>query len=244
MRANVIYSRFMSLIVLAICIVVSSSCSAQKANNQAELALSQRREAFMMQELSEALRPVQEVARVYYARGDECKPYYSISFPILKLGHLSKNKFGIQAVRDIFKYIKDVEIEMAPHGVVEIRIGYVPHVVLNTKIMNIVLDPWERYNPALAIGAIMHTPSVKAVAKDHNIILPNVLGANLVTLPDAKLPHLNHALHDLTVDEALNRVALTFNGVILYNVCRFNKKNVIYVRLKSLQSQGQSLKEQ
>ena len=71
-------------------------------------------------------------------------------------------------------------------------------------------------NPRDAVAALVTLPEVKAYMQSHGIKFVNAIGG---IAPMPKGAHLNTTLRNVTVSEALDRIAQTFPGVWIYSEC-------------------------
>jgi hypothetical protein len=76
-----------------------------------------------------------------------------------------------------------------------------------------------QYNPQIAIGAVQNAEEVRAAMRKLNVHVPPTVISILVQQPGEGLPHLPTRLTNVTVDEALDEVATTFEGIVLYGAC-------------------------
>jgi len=76
-----------------------------------------------------------------------------------------------------------------------------------------------QYNPVLAVSAIENTQEVKAAMHRLGVRPVQTLAAQLLIQPAPGLPHLRSSIKDITVDQALDLIAETFNGIVVYGAC-------------------------
>jgi hypothetical protein len=160
-----------------------------------------------------------KVSRIYY-RGN-CQPdaHFGASFPQLDVQPPSKGRNGVAAVRDVFRHEKHVSIKEADRGVIRVRIGSVPDAVLRVRISNLALTPEEQYNYWPAIFRIQNAPEVQSAMQALKIRMPARTISIGIAQPADGLPHLPGVLTNVTMDQALDLVAKTFRGIILYGFC-------------------------
>lgn len=143
----------------------------------------------------------------------------ALPFPKLQVRPPLTDRTGFDAVRQIFRNDKRVEVTRNRSGVITITVGEPPTDILQTQIRRLVLTPQEQYNEQLAIVAVMHTEEFTAAERVLRIKEPaSVLGFNIVE-PTKGLPHLPSSLNNITVDEAFDRIAKTFHCAVLYATC-------------------------
>jgi len=163
----------------------------------------------------------ERVGRIYY-RGScqlrlDADP--AASCPQLNVQPPSNGISGVAAVRDIFRHEKDVSVKETDPGIIRIRIGSVPDAVLRVTISNLVLTPEEQYNYWLAIFKIENAPEVQSAMRDLKIRIPVRTVSIGIAQPADGLPRLPGVLTNVTMDQALDLVAKTFKGIVLYGFC-------------------------
>ena len=114
----------------------------------------------------------------------------------------------------------DAVVSKGPHGTVQVRVGAVSTTILRTRISVLKLTPLEQYNPNLAVEAIERTKEVTSAMQRRGLRFPLMLVDMILQKPREDLPHLPSLIRDATVDEALDSVAVTFSGIVLYDECR------------------------
>jgi len=181
-----------------------------------------RQEETVMGYLRDVAWSSRKAIRLYY-RAD-CQPMkdsvvdYSVPFPFFPLQAPSPDKTGVEAVREIFKNAQDVRIAEEPRGIIRIWIGKVPTEILRTRISLLTLDRQAQYDPSFAIGAIESTKELEATETSLGVReVPNVGG--LVAPAENGLPSLPASLKNLTVDEALDMIAKTWGGPVVFGAC-------------------------
>jgi len=160
--------------------------------------------------------------RLYYQA--DCQPMknsvvdYSVPFPFFPLQSPLADKTGVAAVREIFKNAKDIMIAEEPPGIIRIGIGKVPTEILRTRISLLTLDRQAQYDPSFAIGAIESTKEVEAAMTSLGLSeAPDVGG--LVAPAEKGLPCLPASMKNITVDQALDMIAKTWGGPVVFGVC-------------------------
>jgi hypothetical protein len=128
-------------------------------------------------------------------------------------------RIGVAAVRDIFRHEKDVSVKETDPSIIRVRIGNVPDAVLRVSISNLILTPQEQYNYWLAIFKIENAPEVQSAMQELKIRTTARVAIFGVVQPAEGLPHLPGVITNVTMDQALDLVAKTFGGVVLYEFC-------------------------
>jgi hypothetical protein len=172
-----------------------------------------------------ALKPIAGLAGLslrLYVRGNcEKNEPERISFPNLDV-QSSKGKTGLEAIREILRSNQGVYISQDDGGLVRIYIRQPDRTVLDTKLDPLHLDHTARYNPDGPGGSIASIEDDAAVQSAMRSLKARQVPAFFIGLripPDRALKHLPPILKDMTVDKALDLVARTFPGVVVYNEC-------------------------
>jgi hypothetical protein len=158
-------------------------------------------------------------ARLYFRTSCWTGSGDGIMFPQLRLDTPAQAKTGLAAIRDILRKEKEVNITEGRTGISRISIGEVNYELLNTKIHVLRLSPTQQYNTEEAIVAIERTKEVQAKMRELNLQEPPTVHFGRVLEPAPGRPHLPATMKDVTVDEALDRLAQTFGGLVMYGEC-------------------------
>lgn len=178
--------------------------------------------------LGSALRNGGKGARIYY-RGscqngigaltsDRGAP--SVSFPSVDVQPPSGDGSRLAAVRAIFRNEKTTKVEERPSGIIAITIGEVPDAMLQTRLSPLKLTPIQQYNAFEAIEAIEGTDEVQVAMRTLGLHLQILFHGELLVPPGAKgYPHLPASISSVTLDEALDSIAIKFKSIVAYGVC-------------------------
>jgi hypothetical protein len=178
-----------------------------------------------------ALSSAGKVGLLYYSGAYDAKSSDPIPFPLLDLQPPSKGETDLAAVREIFQNDKDVTVSEKPSGKIAIRVGDISPEILETKILLLTLDSTEQYSPGDAITAIEKTKEVEASMHRFRFRPTLNLGGQVVQ-PAEGLPHLPPSMKNVTVDQALDAIAETFRGIVVYGVCaQPNGTQLLYIDL-------------
>jgi hypothetical protein len=104
-------------------------------------------------------------------------------------------------------------------GIIRIRIGNMPDAILRTRISLIKLKPMEQYNPDPAMAAIEETKEVKTAMRRLGFQSPVVVASGPLAVPEEEFLHLPTSIRNVTMDEALDLIAKTFKGIVIYGAC-------------------------
>lgn len=197
---------------------------------------SERNEDMFLQYLKPVLKSAGGASRLYYHADCWTKHGDGILFPRLKLETPSKSKTGLAAIQDVLSKNRHVTVTEGRLGIPRISIGNVREELLNTRIRLLSLKPTERYNGREAISAIEKTKEVQVKMRELRLEHPPTVVSEVTMEPTAGWPHLPASLKNVTMDEALDRVAQTFGGLVIYSECnsangtRLVSVDFVYIR--------------
>jgi hypothetical protein len=166
------------------------------------------------------LRPVLVggAARVDYA--GVCPGSDKLFLPDVAVQAAPLGTTGITAVRHIFRNDPQVTEMQDQSGMLRITIGTVSTTVLKTRIPFLTLSPPAQYTPRDAVYEIAMTANNYAKAHRLSFGIAETVLDVIGRGPAKGDPHLPPVMKDVTVDEALDSVAKTFKGIVLYGSCR------------------------
>jgi hypothetical protein len=141
-------------------------------------------------------------------------------FPRIEGKSGAKGNTGLAAVRDVLAKNKDVTVAERQPGLTAIWLGSVSKHLLSTRIHVLRLSPRQRYNYYDAIEAIISTREVQTKMRELKMDEFTNFIHYPIQEPDPRLRHLPGSMTNLTMDEALDRVALEFGGLVTYVECR------------------------
>jgi hypothetical protein len=209
------------LVVLMISASVSCVAPAKLlAAREASREISEHNEARVLECLLPVIHSSGKALRLYYLASCDANDNRPVPFPVIKVQRPSQGKSGVEAVREIFQNDKNVTVTEEPVGIIKVSIGKVPTAILQTKLSSLTLEPLEQYNPRDAVAAIESTKEMEVAMRSLGISEPLKLGGTTAQ-PEEKLPHLPSSMSNVTVDEALDRIAKTWagQGIVVYGAC-------------------------
>jgi hypothetical protein len=177
------------------------------------------RDSLALQILRLEIQDTGKVARIYYAAACENAREAAWGLPWLEVHAPPETETGLDAVRAIFENYDNVIVTEDPSGIIRIRIGDFPDAILDTRIAQINLTSEEQYNPGLALSAVSSIEEVVAEMEGLGSEPLVTIFIGSVSPPDPALPHMRPSMRDVTLDEALDEVALSFNGMVTYAAC-------------------------
>jgi hypothetical protein len=179
-----------------------------------------RNQDMLLRDLGPILKAIGVVGRVYIhskCLGDSQDVLF---FPALEVKSRRIGKAGPAAIQEALAKNKNVEVGLRRPGIIGISFGNVSNDLLRTKIHTLRFGLPQRYNYQKAIAAIIDTEEVQRKMREVRIEAAPVLAIYPIVGADPKLPHLSASMTDLTMDEALDRVAKTFGGLVIYEECQ------------------------
>jgi hypothetical protein len=186
------------------------------------LAASVRSSGAVLHLLQSAFSAGGGMGRFYYqAYVPVCsaKAQNDLSFPEIKVTTPSKDETGLAAIRDALQGNPNVTVARDASGMPRVTVGTVHDVILRTRIAKISLSPEEQFNPVMAIGKILASPEVIEAMRVQGYTRLPYLYDMLVQAPMPGVPHLRSTITNVTLDQALDDVARTFKGMVLYGSC-------------------------
>lgn len=171
--------------------------------------------------LRPVLKGVAGAARVYYAAICSADTFGQprLLFPAVNLEAPPQGATGMTAVRQIFRDDPHVTTTQDRSEMLRITIGSVSTAILQTRIPALTLNSYEQYSAPSAVLAIENAPEVYAARRSLHLGVPWGIRDIIVGGPVEGAPHLPRVMQNVTVDEALDSVARTFKGIVMYGVC-------------------------
>jgi len=184
--------------------------------------ISQHNQETALKYLRPALVSRGGAGRIYYSAACRTKDGETLPFPRVEVRPPSKGTTGLVAVCEIFKNDKHVMVSEDRSGMMRITIGQPASALLQTRIHSLTLKPHERYNAQFAISAIENTTEVEVAERKLGFDHPITVFSTSIVMPGKglpPLPHLPASIRDMTMDRALDAVARTFGGIVIYETC-------------------------
>jgi hypothetical protein len=141
-------------------------------------------------------------------------------FPAVYLQPPQQESTGIAAVRQIFRVDPNVAVIQDRSGMLRIMIGRVSTAILQTRIQVLTLNPIDQYSAPSAVATIENAPELHAADRKLNVDQPLRTIDVIVSGPVPGAPHLPTSMKNVTVDKALDAVARTFRGIVMYAICK------------------------
>jgi hypothetical protein len=126
---------------------------------------------------------------------------------------------GFRAIESIFRGDASVTVSKESNNIVSIKIGRPFTTVLQTRVLMFRSASLEQYNPSFAIGSLLGTPEVTAEMVRLRLRVPIRFYDLGVVQPGKGRPHMPSIMSNMTVDQILDSVAVTFQGIVVYGIC-------------------------
>jgi hypothetical protein len=165
-----------------------------------------------------ALATLKLVGRIDYQAVCLSQPT-RLSFPSIDTHALSHGENGLIAFQQMFNGDKDVAVTEVYPGVIRIGIGHVPESLLQTKISNLTITADEQSDYHAVLRALRSNEAVKAEIKRLGFQHANYIDIYPTSLLPSRQPQFPLSMHHVSVEQVLDRIALTFKGVVLYGAC-------------------------
>jgi hypothetical protein len=165
--------------------------------------------------LRPVLKSIGGAARINYA--GICPGKEKLHFPAVNVQPASQGSTGITAVRQIFRNDPQVTVTQDQSGILRITIGSVSTSALQTAIPALTLNSASQYTPLSAVVTISN--ALQTYAAEPLEMASTVIDI-IVRGPAEGAPHLPRLMQNVTVDDALDSLARTFKGIVLYGACK------------------------
>jgi hypothetical protein len=196
-------------------------CGQKLPEDAADLSnLAGRNQDMLLRDLGPVLKAMGAAGRVYVRSKCLGDAEDVLFFPRIEVKSGAKGKAGSAAIQEALAKNKNVRVAERQPGVMGIWIGNVSNDLLRTRIHVLKLGPRQRYNYTDAIAAIIDTREVQTKMREARMEGVPEFAIYPIVTPDPKLPHLPASMTDVTVDEALDQVARTFRGLVIYWECK------------------------
>jgi hypothetical protein len=205
------------VLILVLCIAPGCSPYPQQPKDGQEDSVSKERRIDAMKTLVREVESDVKVARIEYRGTCDMSNSERIDPPFIELSQASASLSGIERLRAMLRRDQDTAITQST-GMTRIRINTVTGSILDTNLQTITLTPNQQYNPQPAIWAFENHSEIQNSLQHLNARFALSMGG-LETVPSPNLPHLEPSMSHLTFDEALDRIARTFSGVVVYKEC-------------------------
>jgi hypothetical protein len=211
-----------ALLRLLLVVQVACACSLVMASPPpaASTEPGKHYERAVLEQVLPVLRSTNNAGRFYYEAS--CPPGemdYPLAFPRVDVQPPLRGVTDLDFVRSIFRQAKENWVAEKVDGIIRIRFGNAPDAILQTQIHRLNLEPIEQFNPLLIIDAIVNSPDVRSAMAELHVVVPQRVYSMIFTPPAEGLPHLPSEISNVTMDQALDMIARTWSGVVLYGAC-------------------------
>jgi hypothetical protein len=207
-------------IVVMLCCGQVSPPLAQGTSRPISLLSTDAYQHAFLNALRPALYAAGRQARVDYQAS--CEPVTGkVLFPSTAVHPLPPHRpLDLAAFREMFVTDKNVVVSEAAPGIVSVRIGHMSDALLHTRIPELIFYArMDRYSPQGVFYELKMNGTVRASMKQIGVRPANYVSEFLTGERVEGFPHLPSEMRDATVEQVLDRVARTFNGVVLYGTC-------------------------
>jgi hypothetical protein len=126
---------------------------------------------------------------------------------------------GLVAVRNGLVKNKEVIVSERQAGLAGVWLGGASNDLLKTRIHVLKLSPRQQYNCYDAIAAIINTREVQTTMRQLKMDEFSEFFHYPIQEPGPNLRHLPDSMSNVTMDEALDRVAVEFGGLVTFVEC-------------------------
>jgi len=190
--------------------------AAQQESSQ-HFAAGQNEDA-VLSYLRPALHATGYAGRVYYSGTCKTDGLEFVAFPQVGV-HPPESSTALGAVREIFRGDAEIQVVEKPQKIISVTVGKPLTAILDTRISLFRTARIAQYNPTLAIGGVENTEEVKAAMAKLGLRVPQQLSAQLLAKPSSGLPHFPAVMKGMTVEQVLDSIAVTFQGIVVYGTC-------------------------
>jgi hypothetical protein len=211
-----------TVVLLGLLLVVqaASGCSRASPPPAASIETGKHYERAVLEQVVPALRSTNNVGRIYYEAN--CPPgdlEFPLPFPRVNVLPPVSGATDQDVVRSIFRQTRESWVVRKADEIIQIRLGKAPDAILRTRIHRLYLDPIAQFNPSEVINAIINSPEVRSAMEALHVDVPQRIYSMILTPPEEGLPHLPPEISNVTMDQALDMIARTWSGVVLYGAC-------------------------
>ena len=198
----------------------ASGCSRASPPPVVSAEPGEHNERAVLKQVVPALRSTNNVGRIYYAASCPSGDLdYPLPFPRVDVLPPLTGATDVDVVRSIFRQTRESWVVEKVGGIIQIRFGKAPDAILRTRIHRLNLYPIAQFNPSEAINAILNSPEVRSAMTELHVDVPQRIYSMILKEPAEGLPHLPAEISNVTMDQALDMIARTWSGVVLYGAC-------------------------
>ena len=208
---------------------ILSGCESIKASQWITSDASLCNEFAVLKVLRPLLTSTKDGGRIYFRAACQPESEFAVPFPNIAVQIAPLGKTGLAVLREVLPNDAGISVSRRTQGIVSIRVGNVPDAILQTRIGHLRFSSSEQYDPQDAIGVILGARELIFAAKQHGY--SSVLAINDHPMKPAAIgsPHLPSFMNNVTVDMALDRIAKTFGGIVLYGADDCQGKHQFFI---------------
>ncbi len=218
--------RYFCMVWVLAALIVLSWATSQAGVASDSASASVGHEDAVISYLRPALRYAGGAVRIYYAGECRAAEYdtsgkLQLLFPPVVLQAPLQGATGVDAVRQIFRNDANVVVTQDRSGMVRIMIGSVPTALLQTRVQALTLNPYDQYSALSALFKIEDAPELDAAERRLDVYpVPFQIIDIILSGPIPGKPHLPKLMQNVTIDEALDSMVRTFEGIVMYGICK------------------------
>lgn len=223
-------------LTLSVVLGLQISARARTQPDSRSFFVSAQDEDSLLNYLGSALRTSGHAGRLDYAGSCQKDSMEFVAFPRIAVSQPSGNLMALGAVQQIFRGDAGVNVAEEPQKIISVRVGEPSTAILQTRVSLLKISTMGRYNPAIVIGSVESTRELKTAMTKLGLRVPLQLSEQLLATPAPGLPHLPAEMKDVTVNQILNSIAVTFKGIVIYGTCTHpNGGGLIQIRFTGLE---------
>jgi hypothetical protein len=236
-KSGAIRMRLMAVLIAALTLnAVAASQSfggSVERQGQTSYATSESSERVVLENLRPVLIESGYSGRLYYVGKWAEAGSEFVCFPAVKIRPPIGD--GLRAIESLFRDDKNVTVSMKASKVVSITIGPASSEVLQTVVPVFRLAPLGRYNPSLAIGALVNNPAMEFELTRRGLHVPLSPSGEILVQPANGRPHLPDAMDGMTADQILTAIAITFRGVVVFGISNGSRTQICDIKFVGLE---------
>jgi hypothetical protein len=151
----------------------------------------------------------------------------SESFPQFPQVDEQSGDSTLATLREMLSSNRGPQVTQDSNGIIRVVEPDVPTDLLKVRISHITFGDGIYSASDALLWVVMNAPEVRAFFQRNHIAgpLPMTIVSGGIGKPPSDSPHISGTLENVTVEEALDRILLSFPGIWLYENCPQNEKH-------------------